>query len=114
MDHPQKVLNDAIQMYNSRVAIAISERKKTCRNYGMFVIMPEGATRIVPDMQVLRLDHDQVRSRINPSHPTADGALSMFQRTDADEDVVVFGVIFRDGGVLATTLQVHNADRDRF
>ena len=112
MDHPEKVLHDAIDMYHSRVAIAIEERKKTCRNVGMFVIMGS-ATRIVPDMKVLQLDRHRLMQRIDTAHPTAGGALAMFERTDGDDGIVVFGVIFPDGGILSTTLQVHRADRDR-
>ena len=70
--------------------------------------------RIVPDLKVLCLDREQVLQRVAPGHPTLDGALSMFERTaDADEKIVVFGVLLPDGGVMATTLQVHDADRDR-
>lgn len=113
MDHPQKVLQDATAMYSSRVAIALEERAKH-RNAGMFVVMPaegKGSTHIVADMKVLCLDRAQVLARVRPDHPTACGALAMFDRVE--ENVVVFGVLFADGGVLATTLQLHDADRDR-
>lgn len=108
--HPQKVLEDAIAMYSSRVAIALEQRQQRYRNTGMFVIMGE-ASRIVPDMQVLCLDREQLLKRIDPGHPTSAGALAMFGRTD--ESAVVFGVVFADRSVLATVLAVHDAHRDR-
>ena len=112
MEHPHKILSDAVTMYNSRVAIALEERKTKCRNVGMFVVVSGG--RIVPDLPVLCLDREQVLARAAPGHPSLDGALSMFERTaDVDERIVVFGVLLPDGGVMATTLQVHDADRDR-
>lgn len=100
-------------MYNSRVVIAIEQREQRCRNAGMFVVMPPSATRIVPDMTVLCLDREQVLSRVDAAHPTVGSALAMFDRTDDDSKIVVFGVLFPDGGIMANTLQVHNADRDR-
>lgn len=113
MEHPQKILTDAVQMYNSRVAIAIDERRTRRRNVGMFVVVGT-AGRIVPDLPVLGLDRDQVMHRVAAGHPALDGALAMFERTlDMDEPVVVFGVLLPDGGVLATVLEVHDADRDR-
>lgn len=112
-EHPEKVLQDAVQMYNSRVAIALEERKATCHNVGMFVDVTK-AGRIVPDLPVYCLDREQVLRRAAEGHPSLAGALAMFERTaDADECVVVFGVLLPDGGVLATTLQVHDAHRDR-
>ena len=110
-EHPQKILQDAIVMYNSRISVAIAERKERCRNAGMFVIMSE-SPRIVPDMRVLCLDRDQLLARIDLNHPTSSGALAMYERV-SDECEAVFGVIFADGSVLATTLQVHDVDRDR-
>ena len=110
-EHPEKILQDAITMYNSRVAIAIDERASKHRNVGMFVDATKG--RIVPDLRVLCLDRDQLMNRVS-QHPSARGALSMFERTeDVGERIVVFGVLLPDGGVLATTLQVHDADRHR-
>lgn len=113
MEHPQKILADAIAMYSSRVVIAIEKRKSEFVNGGMFVMMPPGGTCIKPDMKVLCLEQQQVLKRVDPSHSTVPGALAMFANTDADDRKAVFGVIFADGGILATVLQVHNADRDR-
>jgi len=117
MEHPEKILNDAVQMYSSRVAIAIEERRTKCRNVGMFVDMGAGnlhGGRIVPDLRVLCLDRAQVLERVATGHPSVSGAVSMFERTaDVDDKIVVFGVLLPDGGVIATTLQVHDADRDR-
>ena len=114
-EHPYKVLQDAIAMYSSRVAIAIEEKTQRCRNVGMFVVMGD-APRVVPDMRVLCLDREQVLTRCDAAHPSVAGALAMFERADADDakgGAAVFGVLFADGGVLATTLAVHDADRER-
>ena len=117
MEHPEKILNDAVEMYSSRVAIAIEERRTKYRNVGMFVSLGAGnrqGGRIVPDLPVYCLDREQVLERVAAGHPSVSGALSMFELTaDIDEKIVVFGVLLPDGGVLATTLQVHDADRDR-
>lgn len=112
-EHPEKVLHDAVQMYNPRVAIAIERRKATCENVGMFVDVTR-SNRIVPDLPVYCLDREQVLRKVKEGHPSLPGALSMFERTsDADDCIVVFGVLLPDGGVMATTLQVHDAFRDR-
>lgn len=110
--HPQKVLEDAVAMYSSRVAIALEQRQQRYRNTGMFVIMGE-ASRIVPDMQVLCLDREQLLNRIDPAHPMSPGALAMFERTGDEDSAVVFGVVFADRSVLTTVLAVHDAHRDR-
>lgn len=110
-EHPEKILRDAVEMYKSRVSVALEENKSKCRNTGMFVVMEE-RTRIVPDMKVMCLDREQVMQRVTLSHPTVAGTLAMFERT-GDQGSVVFGVIFADGGAMSTVLQVHDADRDR-
>ena len=112
MEHPEKILRDAVEMYHSRVLIAVEERQKRQRNAGMFVVVgPAG--RIVPDLRVLCLDREQLLNRMQSRHPTLDGALAMFDRTqDAEDRIVVFGVLLPDGGVMCTTLQLREANRD--
>lgn len=106
-EHPQKVLQDAVEMYQSRLMIAI-EQKAKYRNAGMFVVMNE-SPRIVPDMRVLCLDREQLLGRLDPAHASVGGAVAMFDRVD--EGSAVFGVLFADGGVMATVLQVRKVDR---
>ena len=110
MEHPHKILSDAAAMYSARLSVAMEARQK-CRNAGMSVVMGEADTRIVPDMRVLCLDRDQLAAKADTSHPTTPGALAMFDRTD--ETTYPFGVLFQDGSVLAMTIQLHDADRDR-
>ena len=109
-DHPFKILQDAVTMYQSRVAVAIEERTERHRRAGMFVVM-NGRTTIVPDMQVLCLDRDQVLARVDRSHPTVAGAVATMD--GARDAQVPFGVLFGDGGVMTTLLEVHDAHRDR-
>ena len=103
-DHPYKLLQDAVEMYSPRVAVAIEQRAKHKRPVGMFVVMGD-ATRVVPDMKVLCLDRDQLMQRLDMSHPSAEGAVAMLGRDE--EGQVAFGVLLSDGGAMATTLQVH-------
>ena len=103
-DHPYKLLQDAMAMYSPRVAVALEQREKHKRPVGMFVVMGE-ASRVVPDMKVLCLDQDQLRGRLDMSHPSAEGAVAMVGRDE--EGQVAFGVLLADGGAMVTTLQVH-------
>lgn len=109
MAHPQKLLEDAVAMYHGRVSIALDERRERQRWTGMFVVMGEHA-RIVTDMRVLCLDAEELLARVDPSHPTVRGAMATLH---AREEAVPFGVLLADGGVMMTTLAVHDADRDR-
>lgn len=110
MDHPEKIMNDAVQMYSCRIAVAVEERTHKYRDVGMFVLM-EGHTRIVPDMKVRCFDKEELLLRVDVKHPTVSGAMAMMQTDDRDE--VPFGVIFADGGAMLTRLKVFDADRDR-
>ena len=82
MEHPYKLLQDAVEMYSSRVAIALEQRAKHKRPVGMFVVLGD-SPRVVPDLRVLCLDRDQLRARLDMSHPSAEGAVAMVGR---DED----------------------------
>ena len=108
MEHPQKVLEDAVAMYASRVSVALEERKLH-QHVGMFVMM-DGATRVEPDMRVLCLDRQQLLERVDQRHPSVPGALALM---DALHEAVPIGVVFNDGGVMVTLVEVHDADRDR-
>lgn len=112
-EHPFKVLQDAIAMYQSRVAVALEERRTKYRKVGMFLEMG-GASRVVPDMRVLCLDRDQLLERVDRQHPSVSGALAMMDGAAIeDASTVPFGVLFADGGTMVTTLTVHDADRER-
>lgn len=114
-EHPQKILQDALLMYQGRVAIALQERESRCAAVGMFVVMEDrtSSTKIVPDMRVLCLDRNELLEKVDRSHPTVGGAISFMDRASLHSEEVPFGVLFKDGGIMATTVQVHDADRDR-
>jgi hypothetical protein len=111
VDHPEKLLADAIAMYSCRIPIAIEERARRYTVTGMFVMMQPHHTRIVPDMKVRCFERAELLERVDLAHPSVGGALAMMSK--ATDDEVPFGVCFADGGVMLTTLQIFDADRDR-
>ena len=113
MEHPYKVMQDAVAMYSCRITVALEERTARHRRVGTFVIMSAGATRIVPDMRVVCLTREQLLERVDLNHPSVPGAIALMDGADDALEVVPFGVVFPDGGVMVTTMQIHDADRDR-
>lgn len=111
MEHPEKIMHDAVAMYASRVAIALEERANRFRPVGVFVVMEAHHTKVVPDMRVKCWEDTQLLAHANVGHPSVAGALALMR--GAVEDGVPFGVLFPDGGVMMTVLQVFDADRDR-
>lgn len=111
MDHPEKVLADAIEMYSCRIPIAVEERARRYTPTGMFVMMQPHHTRIVPDMRVRCFERAELLEHVDVRHPTVGGALAIMSK--ATDDEVPFGVCFADGGIMLTTLQIFDADRDR-
>ena len=112
MEHPEKILNDAVAMYAGRISIAVDERTKRYKPVGLFVVMESHHTRIVPDMKVRCLEKEDLVARCDPRHPTFAGAMAMMS-DESDRDAVPFGVLYPDGGVMMTTLKVFDADRHR-
>lgn len=112
MDHPEKILNDAVAMYSGRISIAVEQRTQHYRPVGLFVIMEPHHTRIVPDMKVRCLEKSDLVARCDPMHPTFAGAMAMMS-DESDREAVPFGVLYSDGGVMLTTLKVFDADRHR-
>lgn len=115
--HPYKLLQDALEMYNARVSIAVHERRHRRRHCGMFVAVED---KIVPDMRVLCLDREQLLERVDKTHESTRRAIDMFDRaagdglpSDADSMHIPFGILLPDGGVFMTTVQIHDRDRDR-
>ena len=112
MEHPEKILNNAVTMYSGRISVALDERTKRFKPVGLFVLMESQDTRIVPDMKVRCLEKEDLIARCNPRHPTFAGAMAKMS-DETDRDAVPFGVIYPDGGVMVTTLKVFDADRHR-
>lgn len=106
-DPPAKLMEDAFHMYNSRVKIAVDERKETFRKVGMYVMM-DGRTKIEPDMRCLMLDRDQLVNELDMNRPEAQAAVAMFDQTRDDQ--IPFGVVMNDGGAMALSIRVGRRD----
>ena len=106
-EHPQKALNDFIQMYSSHIGTAMAERKKTGRRNGCFVDLKEGNGSVVPDMSVCIEDSGTLRMRVDQSKPGSAAAVKML--LNAKEDEYAFGVFFGDGDCMMALTSMHKS-----
>lgn len=111
-DHPEKIVSDAIEMYQSRLTIAMEQRRQFRKGVGVFVIMEPDQTRIVPDMTVKVLDQHELIAYVDTNHESVRSAIGMMQRMadeegDGEDDHAVyipFGVVFPDRGLIVSLL----------
>tara|TARA_B100000683_G_scaffold237412_1_gene242598 strand:- start:7323 stop:7685 length:363 start_codon:yes stop_codon:yes gene_type:complete len=100
-----RVLDAFVDMYAARIQTVSDVYAPRHARVAVVVTMPEGATRIVPDMRIEYLEADALLARLDTDKPGVPGAMSMVM--NARDGNVPFVVVYADRDALATMVRAH-------
>ena len=104
---PLRSLDAFVRMYAARVSEAAAKRTRDRRPSGVFVDLSATDGQIVPDMDVLIANVEELEQRLDRGHPMAEAALALMR--GATDEQVAMGVLFGGGRCMLVLVQVHKA-----